>query len=117
MVFPGNPSWNQKYFEAVRWKLEDIKVIDIFDKTHRPGKAWRWDKGVNFPSKQKSSRRRSSRKTESSVGRPNTAGVREWEIKGKEKKKLHNTLYHPVLAILRDGANKTIIRPPPSLKS
>ena len=116
-LFPGNPSWNQKYFEAVRWKLEDIKVIDIFDKTHRPGKAWRWDKGVNFPSKQKSSRRRSSRKTESSVGRPNTAGVREWEIKGKEKKKLHNTLYHPVLAILRDGANKTIIRPPPSLKS
>tara|TARA_R110002167_G_scaffold77944_8_gene216075 strand:- start:1837 stop:3630 length:1794 start_codon:yes stop_codon:yes gene_type:complete len=88
-------SWNQTYFQIVRNHLERLKVINIFDKNHQPGKAWKWKKGENFPTKmwKKNSEKRVRRAGTSSSGRPSTAGAREWAGKGIRKERIHNSLY------------------------
>ncbi|MBA2116733.1 hypothetical protein [Bremerella alba] len=107
-LVPNTPSWNQKYFQVVRRHLEKIGVVDIYDKNHCTGKAWRWRKGENFPQKMKQSRRsicsnesRSCKLSEikslcetSRAMRLSTGGAREWGGKGVEKEYTHNSLYH-----------------------
>lgn len=47
----GGVSWNQRYFQIVRDRLDRDGVISIYDREHRPGKCWRWECGQLFPIK------------------------------------------------------------------
>jgi hypothetical protein len=89
-------SWNQTYFQIVRNHLEKIGVINIFDKNHQAGKAWKWKKGENFPTNMQDhySEKRVRRAGTPNNGRLSTGGAREWVGKGIRKERIHNSLYH-----------------------
>ena len=94
-LIEDTPSWNQTYFQVVRNHLEKIGVVKIFDKNHQSGKAWRWEKGDNFPTiiQDQHSEKRVRRAGTSNNGRLSTAGAREWVGKGIRKERIHNSLY------------------------
>ncbi len=101
------PSWNQEYFQAVRRHLEQIGVVEIYDKNDEPGKAWRWREGTNFPTK-----KRSSSNGAGISKRPNTEGVREKE-EGIEEERVYNTLYQTANPRIQIGPDLVQTRPPP----
>jgi hypothetical protein len=102
---PNAPAWNQTYFQLVRDHLDRIGVIEIFDRQHTAGKAWRWRMGPNFPG------RRQSQSWRSPGGKPKDMSVE------KRKNKTHNSLYYSPLPNFQNGSNFTpkwtLSRPPP----
>ena len=45
----GGAAWNQTYFQIVRDRLDRMGMIQIFDRKHESGKAWRWESTDSFP--------------------------------------------------------------------
>ncbi len=129
-LVPDAPSWNQTYFQVARRHLETIGVIDIYDKNHSVGKAWRWRKGANFPQKMREGRRSGCSNDSSScklsdikslckpIGtmRLSTEGAREWEGRGIEKEYVHNSLYHLSQQNTVTTIHKSHYRGPPGSK-
>lgn len=109
------PSWNQTYFQIVRNHLEKIGVINIFDKNHQVGKAWKWEMGENFPTKTQDqhSEKRVRRAGTSNNGRLSTAGAREWVGKRIRKERIHNSLYQTLRPNSGKGIQNDLHRGPP----
>lgn len=107
-LMPGAPSWNQDYFQIVRDELERVGFVNIFDKHHKIGKAWRWRKGPSFPGMKKT--------RVGGVGgsrRPSTGGAREERSKGIKERSVYNSLYQTGDQNSRSAASLSQIRPPP----
>ena len=109
------PSWNQLHFKIVRCHLEKNGVVKIIDKYHQAGKAWKWEKGINFPTKMRD--RQSGTKVRrvgaSIKERPSTAGAREWVGKSIRKKRIHKSLYHPLPEFQTLSVQNKCYRGPP----
>jgi hypothetical protein len=115
MVQNGAP-WNQRYFQIVRDRLDKMGVIQIWDRNHEHGKAWRWDRGTNFPGRFKEMDRKFKEEHKLPPGVPVTleellAGIRK--KKENDENKIHNTLYHQDACILELWDNWPEVRPPP----
>jgi hypothetical protein len=108
MVHGGAP-WNQRYFQMVRDRLDRMGVIQIVDRKHSTGKAWRWKAG-SFPlGSFKETQRKKKRK--GLLGE--VALSFEVENTLVENNNVHNTLYHTAGQILGSWARQPVVRPPP----
>ncbi len=48
-LLPNAPSWNQERFQMVRNELHKARVVNIYDRQHQAGKAWKWIPGQDYP--------------------------------------------------------------------
>jgi hypothetical protein len=108
MVQGGAP-WNQRYFQIVRDRLDRMGVIQIFDRKHGTGKAWRWKAG-SFPL---GSFKETQRKLKKKGLLGEVALSFEVEITSVENNKVYNTLYETGGQILGSWGRQPVVRPPP----
>jgi hypothetical protein len=112
MVSDGSP-WNQRYFQIVRDRLDQMGVIKIFDRKHGEGKAWRWEVGSSFPGSSWKDDQRKLKKKGLFAG----LALSFEELAGSTypvmSNKAHNTLYEMESPILGTWGQEEVIRPPP----
>jgi len=118
----GGAAWHQKHYQIVRDRLHRMGVINIYDREHHSGKAWRWVAGKYFPSQDY---REEQHKGSSSLagarcghGCAGGTSVRTSpsvflsEV-NDEKEKVHNTLYKEGDGIWADSERIPSVRAPP----
>jgi hypothetical protein len=112
LVEDGAP-WNQEYFQIVRDRLDDMGVVDVFDRQHEPNKAWRWNSGPEFPAETwKESQRTMTEEYKVLAERvPSNEEAVDFSL---WEKYLHNTLYHFAEEHHRFLSEKFVVRPPPN---
>jgi hypothetical protein len=91
----GGAAWNQQYYQIVRERLNRLGVIQIVDRQHASGKAWRWEAGESCPSddyrKEQRKLRERSRLRTGEVGSYCDLAT---GITSNREVRLHMTLYH-----------------------
>ena len=102
-------AWNQQYFQIVRDRLERMGVVQIIDRKHRAGKAWRWDVGSEFPAE---SWKAHQQKHQEKIlrGEAEELSVDRNKL---ENNKGHNTLYQIEAGFREVSPIEPAVRPPP----
>ncbi len=107
-------AWNQKYYQIVRNRLHQMRVVQIFDRQHHVGKAWRWSLGDDFPER---SLRDQQRKLKAKCQLPSGDPVSLVEflagMTGTTTQHLHNTLYYVESGFSAISPPEPMVRPPP----
>ncbi len=107
-------AWNQRYFQVVRNRLHQMGVVQIFDRQHHVGKAWKWSIGDNFP---ENSLRDQQRKLKAKCQLPSGDPVSLVEflagIKDTTTQYIHNTLYYVESGFSAISPPEPMVRPPP----
>jgi len=101
----GGANWNQHYYQIVRDRLDRMGVITITDRDHEPGKAWRWESGMDFP---EGTWKEEQRKLKERLKRLSGDGLGL-----NEERKEHNTLYQDMPDFEPQEATIPLVRPPP----
>lgn len=106
LVENGSP-WNQCYYQGVRDRLNKMGVINIVDRRHKQGKAWRWEMGHYYPRPISQEERKKLKKSRKLVA---------VTIRNKKKEEVtyrHNTLYQTAGLNTPSCLQDQQIRPPP----